>query len=1180
MQSFDDNVLESVPENVQPETVPTISDESNDERNNDIIEFQRRVDEREIEGQDSNVETPSPLFSNNFAEQTSMTPASSMDNERGGELTVACWNVGGLFKNHKSIFETCRKADIACLVETFIECDTAPHIRVPEDRHVVHVFGKRHPLSKRASGGFALVVKNTIAKLADCSFVEFSPGICVANINLSDMQKIVIVVVYRAAKARSPVYDANFFANLTAILAEHANENLLLVGDFNTKMGDMSGPLGLLEFAEDLLPRQAVSQDVDAHAEDLFGVLSSAQMYATFDDANGLVRDTFRCWSGKGTSLIDFVYANAILHPVVLRVDSEFHLPCNHAVNFVTLDIVVQMPTLAETYAEINRMRVFDLQRLMELEHSSDLKRLAASSKGFDVHSAAEVIRKFVESFTSVISNKIQKEKRNESTATINARRIARHIERRMKTERDAHKRDQLRLDWLAAASKWRESQAEDEKRKVEETRMKYFEAVQNKNMYQAWRIARKNLAGKGGGIRDKVTSFISKENWESHFSQLFAGRRQDLISPATGLSVPILDEPFTGEDVASVLESKKNHRALGPDAFSIDHIRVLRYDVITCQALATFMNLCVQTADVPAGWGHAFLFILYKGTGPKDDPNSFRGITLKSQMLKLFESLLCSRLRAWAEQEELLPQEQIAYRPGRHGADHLYSMTLLREHYCKNGKKLHAAFIDLRKAFPSVDRQKLLDELSRLGVSDRFLRVLTRLYSCDTFSVLLDGKPGNRIFPVATGVHEGSPLSPLLFILFIAGLTRHLRDKQRSTSHDEYIKLIDGSFLYCLLYADDVLLLALSAAALQELVNETCAFFESMGLTVNPGKSDIVTFLNQRRVPSTAETDEDFRIAGLCKTAIDSAKYLGVIFQDDGSWREQTNVTLTRCRMARGRAQIICSTLGFSKPRPMLQVYDMFVSSIFRYSLGAWGPIAGDLSQFDNLFCDYIRRLYHLPQTTCRKGILTQFARRCANCDARYLAAVHLARGLAEPRSILAKVLATTWCTNNRWLKEVRSQLRQMGIEKEVLHTPARFLGDRREHEKAFNIWCHRHHLTLTNGSSADVFRCDRPYGMYPAVFELPATRAKPLLALVLSCWRWAYDLRGYPEYCSGCDCQATAEHLMFFCEKTRTLREQFLQTTGFVFCQAALREPALAKAIGPVCEQIVDKMLNACHV
>jgi hypothetical protein len=52
---------------------------------------------------------------------------------------------------------------------------------------------------------------------------------------------------------------------------------------------------------------------------------------------------------------------------------------------------------------------------------------------------------------------------------------------------------------------------------------------------------------------------------------------------------------------------------------------------------------------------------------------------------------------------------------------------------------------------------------------------MLTRLYTGDSFSILLDGVSSARTFQVNAGVHEGSPLSPLLFILFIAQLAEFL---------------------------------------------------------------------------------------------------------------------------------------------------------------------------------------------------------------------------------------------------------------------------------------------------------------------------------------------------------------------------------------------------------------------
>ncbi len=87
------------------------------------------------------------------------------------------------------------------------------------------------------------------------------------------------------------------------------------------------------------------------------------------------------------------------------------------------------------------------------------------------------------------------------------------------------------------------------------------------------------------------------------------------------------------------ILDRKKNHRALGPDGFSLDHVQILRYDETTCRALANFMNLCVTEATIPDEWGRAFLFILYKRSGPKDNANNFRGIPSKVNFLNFWRA-------------------------------------------------------------------------------------------------------------------------------------------------------------------------------------------------------------------------------------------------------------------------------------------------------------------------------------------------------------------------------------------------------------------------------------------------------------------------------------------------------------------------------------------------------------
>jgi hypothetical protein len=784
------------------------------------------------------------------------------------------------------------------------------------------------------------------------------------------------------------------------------------------------------------------------------------------------------------------------------------------------------------------------------------------------VQSAFEVLLDFVHEYTDEVELKPKREKKVPAD-TVQARKNARRTERRLRKEKNEQVRNSLRSLWGQQVQIWHKLRDWDAASDIDRARAQFYESLRNRNLHKAWKIARRKLPGKGGGICRSATDALSCETWESHFASLFRDESEpQLRPPAAGISDPKLDAPFTASEITKILESKKNHRALGPDGFCLDHLRVLCYDDVTCMALANFFNICVLSADVPSEWDHAFLHVLYKGKGPVDDPNNYRGITLKSQMLKMLESLMCSRLRSWAEAHQKLPEEQIAYRLGKVGTDHLYTLSVLRERSRHRRKPLFSAFVDLRKAFPSVNRQRLLDKMSSIGVSDVFLKVLARLYSKDTFSLLLDGVASSKIFKVSKGVHEGSPLSPLLFILYVSDLIVYLR---RTGAEEGGLRLDDGTVVCCILYADDILLLAETPEALQRLMDATSAYFESEGMSVNPQKSDIVNFSTAR-----APIDASFTIASVEKEVVERARYLGVIFEKNFSWKSQRDATAMRCRVALGRCNLICSSLGLTNLNTMIQIYDMFVSAIFRYSAGAWGPLAGSLECVDDIFVQFIRKQFRLLTTTSKPGILMQMGRRCASCDAFYLGAVHIARGLLNTGSVWGKTLRH--CGNqNRWVEVMRERLDIMGMLSEVYDTPALFLETRKEKAVNFNQWCHYNHLVFANGTSADLLRVRRPYGIMPAVLSLPSFQSRKILVLLLSVWRWSLNgASDYPEYCVDCDNLVNSYHLLFECISTADLRRRFYQTTGIVFNEEAIYKVGLDEEILRVFDGLCYRISN----
>jgi hypothetical protein len=78
------------------------------------------------------------------------------------------------------------------------------------------------------------------------------------------------------------------------------------------------------------------------------------------------------------------------------------------------------------------------------------------------------------------------------------------------------------------------------------------------------------------------------------------------------------------------------------------------------------------------------------------------------------------------------------------------------------------AVFIDLRRAFPSIDRQKLVDCLIDLGVPTEFVDIIADILSVNRFRVKTVSQY-TEWAPVNVGVREGGVLSPLLFTLYFA---------------------------------------------------------------------------------------------------------------------------------------------------------------------------------------------------------------------------------------------------------------------------------------------------------------------------------------------------------------------------------------------------------------------------
>ena len=160
----------------------------------------------------------------------------------------------------------------------------------------------------------------------------------------------------------------------------------------------------------------------------------------------------------------------------------------------------------------------------------------------------------------------------------------------------------------------------------------------------------------------------------------------------------------------------------------------------------------------------------------------------------------------------------------GRGTTDAIFIVRQLQEKHLAANKPLYMAFIDLEKAFDRVPRDVIWWVMRKLGIDEWLVRLVQSMCK-DVRSRVRVGNGYSEEFGVGVGVHQGSVLSPLLFIIVLEALSRVFRT----------------GCLWELLYADDLMISVGSKEELLVKVKTWKTEMEKKGLCVNMGKTKIM---------------------------------------------------------------------------------------------------------------------------------------------------------------------------------------------------------------------------------------------------------------------------------------------------------------------------------------------------
>ena len=314
----------------------------------------------------------------------------------------------------------------------------------------------------------------------------------------------------------------------------------------------------------------------------------------------------------------------------------------------------------------------------------------------------------------------------------------------------------------------------------------------------------------------------ISPDEWVNHFT--------NILSSTANKHQPELEydmDQYINNNIDSVFNELNFHIKTSEIIKSISNLKLGKscgLDQISNEmlkagstalspALHKLFNLIFSQSCFPTSWRHNTLTPIHK-SGDANNPQNYRGIALTSSLCKLFCAVLHVRLSKFADQNSLIPPNQIGYQKHSRTADHVLTLkTLVDKYINKLGKtKLFTCFVDFKKAFDTISRKALLFKLLKAGIGGNFIRTLQSMYDKVFFRVKLTNGLTDS-FISTSGVKQGCVLSPILFNLFV----RDLPDSFDSSC--DPVDLYDSK-LSCLMFADDLVLISQSANGLQNCLN------------------------------------------------------------------------------------------------------------------------------------------------------------------------------------------------------------------------------------------------------------------------------------------------------------------------------------------------------------------------